>query len=257
MSSVHCLVISFTPIWILRTPTPIGTLISASPFSSTITLAPEHSPFSSTLPVMTSQYSPPGKLVNNFTFISNGSLLKAVNPRVPRLNAIWFFPLFQKLATGASRTTFLNTTMLRMAGQRCSHTQPFTHWPVASDSGEIMWPSLSLGGPAVWNWIKQCKIWNWSNRNLDLLFQNGMSSSLVGCRTNVPAWMPLPWHNMALMIYVSKYYCYPNHVHVDCHDCRRKLMLAPMARIPKQCPSSATISNRCLHWTLYQFHSNA
>lgn len=141
--------IEFTPMWIDRAPTLAGIKICASPFPSTMTLVPRHSPVFTRPPVMTSQYWPVGKLVNNLTFISYGSRLNATNPRVPRLNAIWFFPLFQKLTTGAVCTTFLNATIFRMAGQRCSQTQPFTHWPLASNFGEVMRPSLSLGGPAV------------------------------------------------------------------------------------------------------------
>lgn len=91
-----------TAMWMARTPTSDRRLIRASPFSLTTTLEPLQSPLPSTSPVMTSQYSPFGKLVNNFAFKSNGSILMAMKPRVPRLKAIWFFPFDQKLTTGAS-----------------------------------------------------------------------------------------------------------------------------------------------------------
>lgn len=137
-----------TAMWMARTPTSDSRLIWASPFSLTTTLVPVQSPLPSTSPVMTSQYSPFGKLVNNFAFKSNGSILMAMKPRVPRLKAIWFFPFDQKLTTGASPTTFRNATILRIAGQRCSHTHPFVHCPFALNSGEIMCPLAALGGPA-------------------------------------------------------------------------------------------------------------
>ncbi len=80
---------------------------------------------------ITSQYLPAGSPVCIQLLLSGpnvpgsvpGSALISTNPRRPRPNAIWRWPLLHQCATGSqlALTAFRNPTIFAMGRQRCSH----------------------------------------------------------------------------------------------------------------------------------------